>query len=60
MSSISLIPGCAVDLTLYDLKTGAPIEMTGVYEFEWWHFDFKTWRRYLILNLTFDQLSNVR
>lgn len=24
--------GCAVDLTLYDLKTGAPIEMTGVYD----------------------------
>ena len=89
--------GCAVDLTLYDLKTGIPVEMTGVYdemsersyafypggtsherwhrdllrhameaegfgvyEFEWWHFDFKTWRRYPILNLTFDQLSNAR
>jgi D-alanyl-D-alanine dipeptidase len=24
--------GCAVDLTLYDLKTGAPVEMTGRYD----------------------------
>jgi len=24
--------GCAVDLTLYDLKTGKPIEITGVYD----------------------------
>jgi D-alanyl-D-alanine dipeptidase len=24
--------GCAVDLTLYDLKTGAPIRMTGGYD----------------------------
>lgn len=89
--------GCAVDLTLYDLKTGTPIEMTGVYdemsersypfypggtslqrwhrdllrhameaesfdvyEFEWWHFDYKDWRRYPILNLTFEQLGNSR
>lgn len=87
--------GCAVDITLYDLKTGAPIEMTGVYdemsersypfypggtslqrwhrdllrhametedfdvyEFEWWHFDYKDWRRYPILNLTFEKLAN--
>ncbi|MBS1875912.1 MAG: M15 family metallopeptidase [Acidobacteria bacterium] len=77
--------GCAVDLTLYDLKTGAPIEMTGgydemsdrsypgfpggtsrqrwhrellrrameregfaVFEFEWWHFDYKDWPKYPI------------
>ena len=86
---------CAVDLTLYGLKTGAPIEMTGVYdemsersypfypggtslqrwhrdllrhameaegfdvyEFEWWHFDYKDWSRYPILNLTFDKLGS--
>ena len=38
--------GCAVDLTLYDLKTGKPIEMPGTYdemsprsfpELSWWH-----------------------
>ncbi len=79
--------GCAVDLTLYDLKTGKPVEMVSgydefseraypdypggtseqrwlrellrdameaqgfkVYEFEWWHFDYKDWRKYPIQN----------
>lgn len=28
-----------------------------VYRFEWWHFDYKDWRQYPILNLTFRQLS---
>jgi CubicO group peptidase (beta-lactamase class C family)/D-alanyl-D-alanine dipeptidase len=87
--------GCAVDLTLYDLKTGRPVVMTGgydemsdrsypdypggtalqrwhrdllrrsmeaegftVYEAEWWHFDYKDWRKYPILNLTFEQLRS--
>jgi D-alanyl-D-alanine dipeptidase len=86
--------GCAVDLTLYDLKTGKPIEMTGtydemsprsfpdypggtslqrwhrdllrwamesegftVYEHEWWHFDYKDWREYPILNVPFEKLQ---
>ncbi|MDB5312019.1 MAG: ddpX [Gemmataceae bacterium] len=86
--------GCAVDLTLYDLKTGQPVEMvsgydefsdrafpdyTGgtsrqrwhrdllrramadegftVYEEEWWHFDFKDWPKYPILNATFEELG---
>jgi CubicO group peptidase (beta-lactamase class C family)/D-alanyl-D-alanine dipeptidase len=80
--------GCAVDLTLYDLKTGKPAEMVGqydemsersypdypggtglarwdrdllrramenegftVYEVEWWHFDYKDWPKYPILNV---------
>jgi D-alanyl-D-alanine dipeptidase len=42
------------------LRHAMEAEGFGVYEFEWWHFDFKTWRRYPILNLTFDQLSNAR
>jgi len=79
--------GCAVDLTLYDLKTGLSLEMPSlydemseraypdypggpaearrlrdllrqameqegfsVYEYEWWHFDYKDWRRYRIGN----------
>jgi D-alanyl-D-alanine dipeptidase len=87
--------GCAVDLTLYNLKTGEPIRMTGGYdemsersypfypggtsnerwhrdllrhameaegftvnESEWWHFDFKDWKLYPILNLTFEQLES--
>jgi serine beta-lactamase-like protein LACTB len=86
--------GCAVDLTLYDRKTGRPVEMVGgydemtdrsypgypggtslqrwhrevlrramaaegftVYEWEWWHFDYKDWRTYPILNLTFEELK---
>jgi D-alanyl-D-alanine dipeptidase len=89
--------GCAVDLTLYDLKTGEPVRATGgydemsersypfypggtarerwyrdllrrameaegftVYEEEWWHFDYKDWMQYPILNLTFEQLENSR
>ncbi len=28
-----------------------------VYEAEWWHFDYKDWRKYPILNQTFEQLE---
>jgi D-alanyl-D-alanine dipeptidase len=86
--------GCAVDLTLYDRKTGKAVEMVGgydemtdrsfadypggtsvqrrhreilrrameaqgfaVYEWEWWHFDYKDWRKYPILNVTFEGLK---
>jgi D-alanyl-D-alanine dipeptidase len=86
--------GCAVDLTLYDLKSGKAVEMPGtydemsprsfpdfvggtsvqrwrrellrkameaqgftVYEAEWWHFDYKDWREYPILNIPFEQLK---
>jgi len=86
--------GCAVDLTLYDLKTGKPAEMVGqydemsersypdypggtalgrwhrellrhamedegftVYDVEWWHFDYKDWPKYPILNVTAGALS---
>lgn len=89
--------GCAVDLTLYDLASGKPIEMPGtydemsprsfpdypggtslerwhrdllrramesegftVYEHEWWHFDYKDWRQYPILNIKFEDLSSSR
>jgi D-alanyl-D-alanine dipeptidase len=85
--------GCAVDLTLYDLATGKPIEMPGLYdemsprsfpnfsggtslqrwhrdllrramesegftvnEDEWWHFDYKDWKFYAILNVPFEDL----
>jgi zinc D-Ala-D-Ala dipeptidase len=87
--------GCAVDLTLYDLKTGGAIEMTGLYdemsprsfpnfpggtslqrwhrdllrramesegftvnEDEWWHFDYKDWKLYPILNVPFEKLDS--
>lgn len=87
--------GCAVDLTIYDLATGKPIEMPGtydemsprsfpdypggtslqrwhrdllrramesegftVYEHEWWHFDYKDWHEYPILNIKFEDLQS--
>ncbi len=86
--------GCAVDLTLYDLKTGKPVEMVStydettdraypdypggtslqrwhrkllrdameaegftVYEAEWWHFDYKDWRKYRIGNVRFENIA---
>jgi D-alanyl-D-alanine dipeptidase len=86
--------GCAVDLTLYDLKTGKQVAMTGgydemsersypgfpggtslerwnralldtamtmqgfkVYEFEWWHFDYKDWQKYPVGTKTFEELE---
>jgi CubicO group peptidase (beta-lactamase class C family)/D-alanyl-D-alanine dipeptidase len=86
--------GCAVDLTLYDRKTGRPSQMVGgydefsdrsypdyvggtslqrwhrdllrhamedegftVYEAEWWHFDFKDWKKYPIGNERFEELK---
>lgn len=89
--------GCAVDLTLYDLATGKPIEMVAgydefsprsfplypggtsrqrwyrdllrrtmeaedfaVYEYEWWHFDYKDWRSYRIGNAAFDAIQTNR
>jgi D-alanyl-D-alanine dipeptidase len=27
-----------------------------VYENEWWHFDYRDWRRYPILNVPFDRI----
>jgi zinc D-Ala-D-Ala dipeptidase len=85
--------GCAVDLTLYDLKSGKAVKMpslydemtqrayadyTGgtneererrrilreameaegfaVYPQEWWHFDYKDWKQYPILNLRFEEI----
>jgi D-alanyl-D-alanine dipeptidase len=89
--------GCAVDLTLYDLKTGREVSMPGefdemsershvnyaggtpeqrrlrdtlraameaegfaVYEPEWWHYDYKDWRQYSILNLSFSDIRQSR
>jgi D-alanyl-D-alanine dipeptidase len=86
--------GCAVDLTLYDLKTGAAVKMPSgydemserayadyaggtpeererrailraamekegftVYPQEWWHFDYKDWKYYPILNVRFEDLQ---
>ena len=85
--------GCAVDLSLFDLKTGQEVvmpsgydEMTershinysggtpeatrlrdmlrvameaegfAVYEPEWWHYDYKDWKEYPILNISFKEI----
>ena len=85
--------GCAVDVTLYDFRTGRLVQMPSeydemtvraspsyrggarkarrlrdllrrameaegftVYEHEWWHFDYKDWRRYPVLDLPFSEL----
>jgi zinc D-Ala-D-Ala dipeptidase len=86
--------GCAVDLSLYDLKTGKEVKMPSGYDEmtdsayadyaggtvdesarrdllrqamekqdfnvipeEWWHFDYKDWKRYPILNVKFEDLG---
>ncbi len=28
-----------------------------VYEYEWWHFDYRAWKQYPILNKTFEELA---
>jgi D-alanyl-D-alanine dipeptidase len=89
--------GCAVDLTLYDLRTGRAVRMPSeydesseraypayaggtaeqrrlrdllrrhmeaegftVYEFEWWHFDYRDWKHYGIQNVRFEDLGITR
>jgi D-alanyl-D-alanine dipeptidase len=86
--------GCAVDLSLYDLKTGAEVQMPSGYDEmtdrayadysggtdeerarrtllretmekqgfkvisdEWWHFDYKDWKLYPIINVRFEDLG---
>jgi D-alanyl-D-alanine dipeptidase len=86
--------GCAVDLSLVDLKTGAEVKMPSeydemterahinyecatleakrlrellrqamagegfaVYEPEWWHYDYKDWKEYPIMNLKFSEIK---
>jgi len=85
--------GAAVDLTLYELVSGKPVQMPSTYDEstdrayanypggtalerwnrellrramehegfavnpqEWWHFDYKDWKSYPILNTPFDQV----
>ncbi|MDQ6737553.1 MAG: M15 family metallopeptidase [Gemmatimonadota bacterium] len=85
--------GAAVDLTLYYLASGTPVEMVSTYDEstdrafadypggtslqrwhrallrsameaerfsanpqEWWHFDYRDWREYPILNIPFEQI----
>ncbi|HWO00645.1 MAG TPA: M15 family metallopeptidase [Blastocatellia bacterium] len=86
--------GCAVDLSIFDLKSGKEVEMPSgydemtershinyaggadgarrlrdmlraameaegfaVYEPEWWHYDYKDWKEYPILNISFAEIG---
>ena len=86
--------GCAIDLSLYNLKTGREIHMPSPYDDftvnaspqyrggtssqrkmrdllreamemegfkvdpgEWWHFDFKDWREYRVLDIPFERMK---
>jgi len=57
--SYALYPG-GTSLERWDrrlLRNAMEREGFRVYAFEWWHFDYKDWRYYPLLNLTFEQLS---
>jgi serine beta-lactamase-like protein LACTB len=40
------------------LRRAMEAEGFTVYEAEWWHFDFKDWKKYAIENLTFEQIES--
>jgi D-alanyl-D-alanine dipeptidase len=87
--------GCAVDLSMYDLKSGREVEMPSVYDEmsprayptyaggpaqarerrdtlraamekegfivepnEWWHFNYKDWTQYPILDMAFGDIRH--
>lgn len=89
--------GCALDITLIDLKTGAELKMPTEYDSfkkeawprtpvsdpvvranrakliavmekngfrvnssEWWHFDFKGWKNYEVLDINFEELESIK
>ena len=39
------------------LRAAMEAEGFAVYEFEWWHFDYKAWREYPILDEPFERLG---
>jgi D-alanyl-D-alanine dipeptidase len=41
------------------LRAAMEAEGFSVNEYEWWHFDYKDWRKYPILNVDFDQIVSV-
>jgi len=86
--------GCAVDLTLYTLSDGRPVEMPSLYDemserayptyaggpgeprrlrellrrhmeaegfsvfqYEWWHFDYRDWKSYALQNARFEDIG---
>jgi zinc D-Ala-D-Ala dipeptidase len=86
--------GCAIDMTIVDIKTGAELEMPTEYDSfrkeawpstpvanpvvrnnrdllisvmekhgfrvngsEWWHFDFRGWKKFEVLDIDFEELK---
>ena len=86
--------GCALDLTIVDLKTGKELDMPSAYDettprafhaydkctpeqsknrallrdvmvkygfqiypYEWWHYDFKGWEKYELMDIDFEKLE---
>ena len=39
------------------LRRAMEAEGFAVYSAEWWHFDYKDWKKYPILNKTFEELK---
>ena len=39
------------------LRTNMESEGFNVYEYEWWHFDYKDWKKYGIGNLKFEDIK---
>ncbi len=59
-SHINYAGGTAKQRRLRDLLRAAmQAEGFAVYEPEWWHFDYKDWRLYPILNLSFAEIRSV-
>jgi zinc D-Ala-D-Ala dipeptidase len=89
--------GCALDLTIVDLKTGKELKMPTEYDSfkkeawpstpvkdpearknralliavmekngfkvnssEWWHFDFKGWKNFEVMDIDFEELQNAK
>jgi D-alanyl-D-alanine dipeptidase len=89
--------GCAVDLTLYTLADGKPVEMPSLYDemseraypnyaggpeeprrlrellrrhmeaegfsvfqYEWWHFDYRDWKSYALQNARFEDIGETK
>lgn len=49
--------GTAVQTAMRDmLRAAMEAEGFTVYDYEWWHFDYKDWRQYPILNIPFESI----
>ena len=50
--------GTSLERGLRDLLRWA-MEAEGftVYQYEWWHFDYKDWNKYPILNVRFEEIG---